>query len=103
MGGCRPTRSLAAPPSSPVLSRGMDRANNIFDQIDTDKSGGIDKGEITIHLLSLGQEQETVMEMLPARAAPRSANTAVKRKTSAKRGLMASRGKPRRDGLKVLS
>jgi len=30
----------------------MDRANNIFDQIDTDKSGGIDKGEITIHLLS---------------------------------------------------
>ena len=41
----------------------MDRANNIFDQIDTDKSGGIDKGEITIHLLSLGQEQETVMEM----------------------------------------
>ena len=44
----------------PVLSRGMDRANNIFDQIDTDKSGGLDKGEITIHLLSLGQEQETV-------------------------------------------
>ena len=41
----------------------MDRANNIFDQIDTDKSGGIDKGEITIHLLALGQEQETVMEM----------------------------------------
>jgi len=81
----------------------MDRANNIFDQIDTDKSGGIDKGEITIHLLSLGQEQETVMEMLPARAAPRSAKPAVKRKTSAKRGLMASRGKPRRDGLKVLS
>ena len=61
--GCRPTRSLAAPTRSPVLSRGMDRANNIFDQIDTDKSGGIDKGEITIHLLSLGQEQETVMEM----------------------------------------
>ena len=24
----------------------MDRANNIFDQIDTDQSGGIDKGEI---------------------------------------------------------
>ena len=63
VGGCRPTRSLAAPTRSPVLSRGMDRANNIFDQIDTDKSGGIDKGEITIHLLSLGQEQETVMEM----------------------------------------
>ena len=41
----------------------MDRANNIFDQIDTDRSGGIDKGEITIHLLGLGQEQETVMEM----------------------------------------
>ena len=41
----------------------MDRANNIFDQIDTDRSGGIDKGEITIHLLALGQEQETVMEM----------------------------------------
>ena len=41
----------------------MDRANNIFDQIDTDQSGGIDKGEITIHLLALGQEQETVMEM----------------------------------------
>ena len=41
----------------------MDRANDIFDQIDTDKSGGLDKGEITIHLLALGQEQETVMEM----------------------------------------
>ena len=41
----------------------MDRANNIFDQIDTDQSGGLDKGEITIHLLALGQEQETVMEM----------------------------------------
>ena len=32
----------------------MDRANNIFDQIDMDKSDGIDKGEITIHLLALG-------------------------------------------------
>ena len=41
----------------------MDRANNIFDQTDTDQSGGLDKGEITIHLLALGQEQETVMEM----------------------------------------
>ena len=41
----------------------MDRANNIFDQIDKDQSGGLDKGEITIHLLGLGQEQETVMEM----------------------------------------
>ena len=41
----------------------MDRANDIFDQIDTDKSGRLDKGEITIHLLALGQEQETVMEM----------------------------------------
>ena len=41
----------------------MDRANDIFDQIDTDKSGGLDKDEITIHLLALGQEQETVMEM----------------------------------------
>ena len=39
----------------------MDRANNIFDQIDTDQSGGIDKGEITIHLLALCQEQETVI------------------------------------------
>ena len=29
----------------------MDRANDIFDQIDTDKSGGIDKGEVTIRLL----------------------------------------------------
>ena len=41
----------------------MDRANDIFDQIDTDKSGGLDKVEISKHLLALGQEQETVMEM----------------------------------------
>ena len=41
----------------------MARANDIFDQIDTDKSGGIDKAEVTNHLLALGQEQETVMEM----------------------------------------
>ena len=39
----------------------MDRANDIFDQIDTDKSGGIDKAEVTNHLLALGQEQETVI------------------------------------------
>jgi len=30
----------------------MDRANDIFDQIDTDRSGGLDKVEISKHLLA---------------------------------------------------
>ena len=41
----------------------MDRANSIFDQIDKDKSGGIDKDELLFHLLELGQEYETISDM----------------------------------------
>ena len=41
----------------------MDRANSIFDQIDKDRSGGIDKDELLFHLLELGQEYETISDM----------------------------------------
>lgn len=41
----------------------MDRAKSIFDQIDKDRSGGIDKDELLFHLLELSQEYETISDM----------------------------------------
>ena len=41
----------------------MDRANAIFDQIDADRSGEIDSQELTMALLGLGQEHETVSDL----------------------------------------
>ena len=38
----------------------MDRANAIFDDIDTDKSGEIEPIELMLHLLGVGQEHESV-------------------------------------------
>ena len=40
------------------------RANSIFDDIDTDKSGEIDSLELMKHCLSLGQEPDTVSDLL---------------------------------------
>ena len=41
----------------------MDRANAMFDSIDTDKSGTIEPEELIMHFLSLGQEHDTVSSM----------------------------------------
>ena len=41
----------------------MDRANAMFDSIDTDKSGTIEPAELIMHFLSLGQEHDTVSRM----------------------------------------
>ena len=44
----------------------MDRANAMFDDIDADRSGKIDRDEIMKHFLALGQEPETISEMFAA-------------------------------------
>ena len=41
----------------------MERANAIFDQIDSDKSGQIDSKELMMALLGSGQEHETVSDL----------------------------------------
>ena len=46
------------------MSHHWNRANSIFDAIDTDKSGEIDSGELMEHCLRLGQEQDTVVDLL---------------------------------------
>ena len=60
----RPLSHPCAPRDPQVtLSLGMDRANAMFDSIDTDKSGTIEPAELIMHFLSLGQEHDTVSRM----------------------------------------